>query len=159
MSFSTVKWRAVTPLQDGIGKALLMMWTIPLVLGFETALANNAAGLDGSKRRQAETFLPIHEWYPSACCMDIDCGPISARGVRKTPLGWHLLDTGEIDGFARAWIWSSIAAYMNSGCRIVRPDACLFRDQGFKKRRPKNWASIPNHAVGQGSQIRILSGE
>lgn len=108
MSFSTVKWRAVTPLQDGIGKALLMMWTIPLVLGFETALANNAAGLDGSKRRQAETFLPIHEWYPSACCMDIDCGPISARGVRKTPLGWHLLDTGEIIGFSDRRIRKSL---------------------------------------------------
>lgn len=37
-----------------------------------------------------------HDWYPRACCQDLDCAPLADGAVDFTPAGWLVLETGEI---------------------------------------------------------------
>ncbi len=36
-----------------------------------------------------------HEWYPRACCLDVDCAPLKDGTVLWSPAGWRVLETGE----------------------------------------------------------------
>ncbi|HEX2257541.1 MAG TPA: hypothetical protein VHG92_12750, partial [Afifellaceae bacterium] len=37
-----------------------------------------------------------HDWYPNACCQDVDCAPLADNAIFFSAAGWHVLETGEI---------------------------------------------------------------
>ncbi len=108
MPFSEFSTRESHALQNRIGYELPILCSILLVLTHNSASAEDVSASCSLRSCQTESYLPIHEWYPTACCMDIDCAPVSAKRIRKTPLGWHLLDTDEIIGFSDRRIRKSL---------------------------------------------------
>jgi hypothetical protein len=39
-------------------------------------------------------FILAHEWYPQACCSDIDCRPIPCGRLHPEKDGWHYQPNG-----------------------------------------------------------------
>ena len=73
-----------------------------LALGFLLSFANGeplTAPVSARGETESGNIL-VHSWYPTECCMDIDCQPVSDSGIVASDLGWYVRESGETIPFS-----------------------------------------------------------